>query len=60
MSSAKERFDDLNRRLTEATKDVTFKSYFPVLLYFFTFAFSALLYCQTILIMPNFPIEQSI
>lgn len=60
MSSAKERFDDLNRRLTEATKDVTFKSYFPVLLYFFTFAFIALLYCQTILIMPNFPIEQSI
>lgn len=33
-ASAKEKFDDLNRRLTEATKDITFKSYFPALLFF--------------------------
>lgn len=60
MSSAKERFDDLNRRLTEATKDITFKSYFPALLFFLTFGLIDLLYCQSILIMPNFPVEQSI
>lgn len=60
MSSAREKFDDLNRRLTEATKEVTFKSYFPALLFFITFALIDLLYCQTIMVIPNFPIEQSI
>lgn len=59
-ASAKEKFDDLNRRLTEATKDITFKSYFPALLFFLTFGLIDLLYCQSILIMPNFPVEQSI